>query len=233
MRSAPEHDSAPGTEFWSGLTADERAALHRSGTVRRWSRREIVFHEGSVPDIVLVVLTGRVKVSSFTEDGHEALLAVRGPGALLGELGVIDHRPRSATVQTLEDMSGIALTADQFQGYLKEYPEAALLLLGTVIDRLRDADRKRVEFGSKGAGQRVAARLLELAERFGHPAADGVRVPLPVSQDEMASWTGASRAAVNKALALLRSRGLVTTGRMNITIHDMTGLRRYVAEGGS
>lgn len=223
----------PDTEFWDRLTDEERSALRAAGSVRSWYRREIVFHEGSAPDLVLVVLTGRVKVSSHTEDGTEALLAVRGPGALLGELGVIDQRPRSATVQTLEDVTGLVLGPEQFTGYLREYPRTALLLLGMVVDRLRDADRKRVEFGSMGAARRVAARLVELADRFGNQSAEGLRVALPVSQDELASWTGASRAAVNKAMGVLRSHGWVTTGRLNVTVHDMPALRRYAQEGGA
>ncbi|GAA1102574.1 Crp/Fnr family transcriptional regulator [Nocardiopsis metallicus] len=233
MTRSADGGTGPDTEFWSGLTGEERSALRAAGRVRRWDRREIVFHEGSAPDFVLVVLTGRVKVSSHTEDGTEALLAVRGPGALLGELGVVDERPRSATVQTLEDMTGLVLGMEQFTGYLEEYPRTALILLRTVVGRLRDADRKRVEFGSMGAARRVAARLVELADRFGNQSAEGLRVALPVSQDELASWTGVSRAAVNKAMGVLRSHGWVTTGRLNITVHDMAALRRYAREGGA
>ena len=70
-----------------------------------------------------------------------------------------------------------------------------------LIGRLRDADRKRIEFGAYDTTGRVAARLVELAERFGEPTEDGLRIGLPFSQDELAGWTGASREAVSKALA--------------------------------
>lgn len=220
------------TEFWTQLTEEERADLRASGTVRHWSRREILFHEGGVSDLVLVVLTGRVKVSSHTAGGTEAVLAVRGPGTLVGELGVIDGGPRSATVQALDDLTALTLAPDRFEAYLRRWPRVSLLLLRTVASRLRDADRKRVEFGALDAGRRVASRLVELAEKFGRTAeGDDVRLDLPVSQDELASWTGVSRAAVNKALALLRGRGWISTGRMNITLHDLPALRDYAGDG--
>lgn len=231
MTAAGGAGDEPGTEFWNSLSDAERTALRAVGTIRRWPRREVIFHEGSAPDLVLVVLSGRVKVSSNAGNGAETVLAVRGPGALLGELGAIDRRPRSAMVQALEDVAGLALSPDRFRAYLQEQPRTALLLLGTVIDRLRDADRKRGEFGSKDATQRVAARLVELTERFGSRSTEGHRVSLPVSQGELASWTGASRAAVNKALSALRRRGWVTTGRMNIIVHDLAALRDYAEHG--
>lgn len=217
-------------EFWAQLTDGERADLRASGTVRRWSRREILFHEGGASDLVLVVLTGRFKVSSHTAGGVEAVLAVRGPGTLVGELGVIDGSPRSATVQALDDLTALTLAPDRFEAYLQRWPRVSLLLLRMVTSRLRDADRKRVEFGALDAGRRVASRLVELAEKFGRTADGEVRLDLPVSQDELASWTGVSRAAVNKALSLLRARGWISTGRMNITLHDVPALRHYAED---
>ncbi|MDE3721991.1 Crp/Fnr family transcriptional regulator [Nocardiopsis sp. N85] len=222
-------DEGP-SEFWAGLTEQERADLRRTGTVRRWSRREILFHEGAASDLVIVVTTGRIKVSSHTAGGSEAVLAVRGPGTLVGELGVIDGSPRSATVQALDDLTALTFTPERFEAYLERWPRVSLLLLRMVVSRLRDADRKRVEFGALDAGRRVASRLVEMADRFGRDSGEGVRVDLPVSQDELASWTGVSRAAVNKSLALLRARGWISTGRMNVTLHDVPALRAYAED---
>ena len=101
-----------------------------------------------------------------------------------------------------------------------------MALLRLVTSRLRDADRKRVEFGAFDIAARVAGRLVELADRFGEPVPDGVRIPVPLSQDELAGWVGASREAVAKALRVLRDRGLLTTGRRTMTVLDLDGLRR-------
>ncbi len=99
----------------------------------------------------------------------------------------------------------------------------------TLVGKLRDADRKRIEFGAHDTTGRVAARLVEMAERFGEPTPDGVRIALPFSQDELAGWIGASREAVSKALGVLRSAGAIRTSRMSVIVRDLDALRRRSA----
>ena len=144
---------------------------------------------------------------------EEILLAVRGPGALLGEVSAVDGGPRSASVAALEPVEAVVLTAAVFVDFLRSHAAAATVLLQLVVARLRDADRKRIEFAAYDIASRVARRLVELAERFGEPDDKGVRITVALSQDELAGWVGASREAVAKALRVLRDRGLVTTGR--------------------
>jgi CRP/FNR family cyclic AMP-dependent transcriptional regulator len=95
-----------------------------------------------------------------------------------------------------------------------------------LAERLRDADRKRIEFGTADILSRVAGRLVELAERFGEPAGDGIRITAPLTQEELAGWTGASREAVSRALRALRGRGWIQTARRSVVIRDLDALRR-------
>lgn len=211
-------------ELLSLLTDDEIAALRAAGRPRRWDRGATVMSEGDTSDWVLVLTEGRVKVSSHTSAGTEVVLAVRGPGGLIGEMSAIDGSPRSATVTALEPISGILVS--DFPGFLQQHGRIAVLLMRIVTGRLRDSDRKRIEYGAFDTTGRVATRLIELAERYGEQTSAGVRVALPLSQDELAGWTGASREAVSKALRSLRDRGLIETGRRRVTIHDLEGLRK-------
>jgi len=215
--------SEPG-EFLSLLTPQEVADLKASGRPRRWERGATVCTEGDRSDWVLVLTSGRAKVSSHTAAGTEVVLAVRGPGALIGDMGAISGEPRSATVTALEPLEGIVV--HDFTGFLNRHGRVAVLLMQILIGRLRDSDRKRIEYGAFDTTGRVATRLVELAERYGERTVNGVRVALPLSQDELAGWTGASREAVSKALRSLRDRGLIETGRRRVVIHDLEGLRR-------
>lgn len=211
-------------EFLSMLTADDVEEMRTAGRPRRWERGTTVMSEGDTSDWVLVLTEGRVKVSSHTSSGTEVVLAVRGPGALLGEMSAIDGSPRSATVTALEPIAGMVIR--DFPTFLQEHGRIAVLLMQLVTGRLRDADRKRIEYGAFDTTGRVATRLIELAERYGEKTSSGVRVALPLSQDELAGWTGASREAVSKALRTLRDRGLIETGRRRVVIHDLEGLRK-------
>ena len=109
---------------------------------------------------------------------------------------------------------------------------AAMELLRVLASRLRDADRKRLEFAALDTLGRVAWRLHELSERFGEDTADGIDVELPLSQEQLASWCGASREATVKALAALRTLGCISTGRRSVLIRDLQALRRH-AQGGT
>jgi CRP-like cAMP-binding protein len=213
-------------EFLALLSLEEIDELRKRGRRRLWPRGATLFTEGAPSDVVIILLTGRVKVYSLTELGGEVVLAVRGPGALLGELAAIDGRPRSASMSALEPVEALVITVAAFTSYLETTARVTLVLLRMLTGRLRDADRKRVEFGAHDTAGRVARRLVELAERFGEPAGKGVRITVPFTQDELASWVGSSREAVTKALSRLRSRGYIHTQRRTITVLDLDALRR-------
>ncbi len=213
-------------EFLAWLDPRDRDDLVARGTRRKWPTGSSLLLEGERAAAVILLLTGRVKVFSLTEQGEVVVLALRGPGALLGELSAVGDAPTSATVAALEPTTGLVVPVPAFLDFLGSHGRAATVLLKLVTSRLRDADRKRVEYGAQDIGARVAGRLVELAERFGTREGHGVRIDVPLSQDELAGWVGASREAVAKALRVLRERGFVTTGRRTMTVLDLDGLRR-------
>ena len=216
------------SDFWSMLTDAERADFVKRARRRRWKRGEVLIREADMSDWVLLLETGRVKAASHTAGGTEVVLAIRGPGALLGELSAVSRVPRSASVLALEAVTGLVVPLAEFEIYLKEHGRVALVLMRLIAERLRDADRKRIEFGAQDTTGRVAARLVELAERFGTPDSGrpgAVLIALPLSQDELASWVGASRESVSKSLGVLRTAGLVRTSRLRMVILDQPALR--------
>jgi CRP-like cAMP-binding protein len=216
------------TGFLAELGPAQLEGLRSRGWRRRFTRGTILFQEGGSSEQVMIVLSGRVKISHFTADGREIILAVRGPGELLGELSAIDQEPRSATALAAEPVETLVLTVEDFQQFVASTPRAAMVLLTGLVRRLREADRKRVEFAAFDTVGRVALRLLDLAEQFGEPVGTegGVRITLQLSQQELAGLIGASREAVSKALQQLRKRGWVETQRRGISILDPDALRR-------
>ncbi|WP_433081523.1 Crp/Fnr family transcriptional regulator [Dactylosporangium sp. CA-052675] len=173
---------------------------------------------------MVILHSGCVKVSSDVASGTEVVLAVRGPGALLGELSAIDGGPLSATVTALEPVSALSVPSPDFERYLLGHARVSFLLMRELTRRLRDADRKRIEFGAYDTTGRVAARLVELVERFGEPTPEGLRISPPLSPDELAGWAGSSREAVPKALRTLREEGLAQTGGLRLIVHDLDAL---------
>lgn len=212
--------------FLNSLTSSEAAALKSRAMARDFPQGGALFHERGAPDRVYVVLTGFVKLSRLSEEGREVILGIRGPGDLLGEQSAIDEKPRSATAITLDPVTALVMSGGDFLAFLQDEPHVALVVLRTLSHRLREADLKRVELSVQDTVARVAARITELAERFGNQTGDGVEIHLPISQEELAGWTGCSRDSVVKALQTMRGLGWIETARRRITVLELGELRR-------
>jgi CRP/FNR family cyclic AMP-dependent transcriptional regulator len=212
--------------FLSELETDERTALEQLGAVRRYRRGDVLFHQGDDAGAVVVLRDGHVK-ATMLNDGREVILAFPGPGELLGELSAVDGQPRSATVRAVDEVEALVIPGSAFRAFLEHRPRIALVLLRGVAERLRAADRQRVDYAVNDVVVRVAGRLVELCDRFGCEDGAAIDIGLAITQDELAAWAGASREAVAKAMGLLRTLGWVQTERRRILVLDLPALRRY------
>jgi CRP/FNR family transcriptional regulator, cyclic AMP receptor protein len=225
--TAPETAREP--RFAEVLSPAQLADLRARGRVRRFSCGSALFHERQVADHVALLLSGRVKLFRVTDDGREILLDVRGPGDLVGEQAAFDEQPRSASGAVLELVEALVVPYSAFGDFLRAAPEAMLFIARTLSCRLREADRKRVEFASQDVLGRVAVIVLELVARFGNEGDRGVRIDLPLTQPDLAGWAGASIESVTKALHTLRELHVLETGRRRLVVLDAERLRRLAA----
>ncbi len=214
--------------FLGLLTPQERATFEALGRLRRYRSGRIVMLEGDRISHVLLLLEGRVKVTSTTPDGRELLLSVCGPGELMGELGALagENEPCSATVMALTPLVAQVVSTQDFLEYVERHPRVLLVLTRGIIGRLRAAERRRLDFGSYDAPGRVARLLIEIAEEHGRTTDNGIEIGVSLSQEELAGLVTASRESVARSLTSLRRRGLITTGRRSVVVRDMEGLRR-------
>jgi CRP-like cAMP-binding protein len=219
----PESD---GVRFFEAIAPAQADGLRALGRRRRYPGGARLFNERDPGDAVLVLLSGRVKLSCVTGGGREALLGIRVPGELIGEMSAIDSAPRSATATALEPVEVLSVSAEAFTAYLDRTPGVALVLVRILSRRLREADAKRTEFLAQDTVGRVCSRLAELADRFGAAGEDGTHVDIAITQDDLAGWTGSSREAVIRALRTLRELGWITTRRRGITLVDTEMIRR-------
>jgi CRP/FNR family cyclic AMP-dependent transcriptional regulator len=215
-------------DFLSALAADELAAFRASGRVQRYANGQPIFHEGDDPGGVVALVSGQVRVSVMGVGGRDVVLRFSTPGELVGELAAIAGRPRMATVTAVGPVEAIAMRRVEFQRFISDHPRLAPLVFERLATLLADADRQLVDFATRDVTARIARRLLELVQQGGVHDETGVRITLPLSQDELASWTGASREAVSRSLHLLRGLGWVETGRRELKILTIEGLRSLV-----
>ncbi|AEB43140.1 CRP/FNR family transcriptional regulator [Micromonospora maris AB-18-032] len=192
--------------------------MTRAGTQRSYSAGTVLLHQGDPSRHVLLIEKGWVKVTSTSRRGWEALLALRGPGDILGELSAVDGQPRLSTVTTLTGIEATILSAERFHACLAQWPEIALSLLRQVTASLREADGRRVEYGSSNGDDRLVVLLVELLDKHGVETSDGVLLDLPLTQQDLAAAVGASREVVARTLRVLRERRIAITQRRRIVI---------------
>ncbi len=174
----------------------------------------------------MVLLRGWVKVVAQSHAGYRALLALRGPGELLGEQAGLERRRRSASLLTATPADLLYLPAARFQALARSGAGMAAALEQTLSQRLREADLQRTGI-TEPVPVRLAALLLDLAERCGRPDPDstGVRIALPLSQDDLAGLVLSSRRTVSRVLEQWRKQGWIVTGRQSLLIRSVDQLK--------
>lgn len=228
---SPRTDELVEGTFLARLEPGERTAVEALGRPASFPRGSVLMFEGEPEERLILVLGGRVKITRAGPDGREVILGIRDSGDLLGELAFIDRRPRSATVVALEPIEGLMMSGARFREHLEKTPRVAVALLEVVAGRFREATLNRLQFSALDTMGRLSARILELGERYGENVNGSIELRLPLSQEELASWTGASRTGVAQALQSLRELNWIETGRGQMVITDPAALRARAESG--
>jgi CRP/FNR family transcriptional regulator, cyclic AMP receptor protein len=206
----------------SGVPEDVRRRVLGAARIRRFARNEVVFHEGDPADTFHLIAKGRVAVKVSTPLGDTAMLAVLGRGDFFGELSLLGAHVRSATVVALEPSETLAIHRDSFEGILRDQPSVQGFLVEVLGAQVRRLTGQVVEALFLPADERVVKRLAGLVGSYG--ADDGV-VEIPLTQDDLATLAGTSRATVNRVLREAEKAGLVKIGRMRVTVLDPQAIR--------
>ncbi|MGW2654947.1 Crp/Fnr family transcriptional regulator [Streptomyces sp. NPDC001478] len=212
--------------FLARLEREDREALLSLGRELRFAPRAPLLQQYEPSSHVLLILDGWTKVIASSENGYEALLALRGPGDIVGEAAALTGRPRSATVTALAPVRAVAVRHERFREFVSRSPAVSLKLLGLTSDRTRAADRRRLEFASLSVRERFAILLLDLVRSHGRRTEEGIEIDVPLSKQELAGAIGASREMVQRLLKDLRARGIVVTGRRALVVVRPSALRR-------
>jgi CRP-like cAMP-binding protein len=210
---------APLLSFLARLDADDRGALEAASRRLTVQPGTTVFVQGDRSERVVVVIEGLLRIGAVEGAGAELLLAVRGPGDILGDQAALDDGVHGQTVVAMTGAELLSLAVGDFIALLESRPGVSMALHRMHVSRLREADARRLEQATLDVPTRLARRLAEL-----RTMSDGD--DLVVSQRELAQMIGASREAVTKGLARLAARGAVVTRRGGVTVADAGALAR-------
>lgn len=208
-----------------GLSAEAKRELGHSFSPRRYAEgSRIIAADDRSTDLFLVV-SGRLSVRSFADDGHEVAFVEIGPGAFFGELAAIDGGPRSADVMAAEESVLATMRAEALREAVLRHPQLGLNLAIHLAGRVRDLSGRVFEVSTLRSSQRIRRELLRLA-RNGYPTLNAVDIRPAPTHYEIAARTSTHREAVSRELSALATRRILRTGRKTITIIDMAALER-------
>lgn len=212
--------------LFRGLAREDLATLE--GLLRRstFPAGTLLMTQEQPGEVVYVVLSGTVKIYLAHEDGTEVILAFLGAGQTVGEMSLIDSAGRSANVVTVDESTLLWMDRTAFQTCLKTVPALGHNLITLLCGRLRLANEQIQALSSLDVAGRVARQLLAFAEQYGQAAEPGiVRIPLRLTQSDLASIVGTSRERVNHVMVRFKEFGYISVDqRSQISIHDRKAL---------
>jgi CRP/FNR family cyclic AMP-dependent transcriptional regulator len=214
--------------LFSELSTAELERVAQVGIPRSFPRETRIFHEGDSGDACYIVREGSCRVTREHPDGRAITLATLGPGAIFGELAMLDGERRSASVETTENTELVALPASDVRKLIREHPEMAEKLVVALTRRLREANERISRQSFQTVPSRVAGVLNQLLadEAVTPMVRDGVTIRL--RQADLAQLAGTSRESVSRFLATLERAGVVRVGRGTVTVLAPERLDAYI-----
>lgn len=204
--------------LFSLFSDQQLAALFPAIQHRSYPRHSFMLRAGERSDALYIILSGRAKVVIDDGEGREVTLTTIGPSEFFGEMSLIDEKPRSASVEALEPCEVLYISKAAFMLCLKDNFDAAMLILKSVVGRLREADRKIASLALMDVHGRVARLLMDLAREV-----DGVWV-VDTGSEEMARMVGASREMVSRVLKDMRDGELIRRDKRKIIVLDRASM---------
>jgi CRP/FNR family cyclic AMP-dependent transcriptional regulator len=206
--------------LFDGLDDETLRQLARNSRRREFGAGEVICYQGDPGSTCHIVIRGRARVFLVGEDGRELSVRILAPGDIFGEMALLEGLPRSANIEALEETQTLELAHEVLHNCLRKSPVLALNLLQSLSERLRSSTTEAKELALLTVDERLTRQLRKLAEWSGVPVADGVRIMVPMTQQELAALIGTSRESVNRALVRLRRQGKVRLEKGWIVLLD-------------
>lgn len=186
--------------FFAQLAPAELEALAQAVVVARYRKNQVLFVEGEPSHSLYFICAGRVKVYRVSPDGREQILHLLDDGDPISVVPFFDGDPYPANAEVLTDSEIAFIRFEDFERIARANPGILLQMLRVLARRLRRAQEEIASLALKSVAGRMAARLLDLAERQGELVDDGIQIDLQLSRQELGHLIGASRETVTRVL---------------------------------
>lgn len=219
------HDT-PTTETWhmDDATADTWVRAAHLGRRTRYDKGATIYRQGELGFTFYFLLSGRVQVSIFQRDGAEFILEVMGRWSMFGESPAIDGYPRIATAIAVEDSELLEFDIRVIEGAIPSHPELALSLMRVIALKQRILASRIQYLALPKPEMRIGELLVRLSDLYGEKHDDGTLITIPLTHEQIAAMTGATRVTVTRALKRLAEIGAIEIRQRRIRVIDPSRL---------
>jgi CRP/FNR family transcriptional regulator, cyclic AMP receptor protein len=217
------------TELFNDLTEAQLALISQDIVPRQYEQGEVIFREGDPGEVLYMVQSGQVRIFINSLDGSETSVILFGrAGDIFGELAVIDGLPRSATAVALDKTTLYTIQRQVFSQHMRHMPQLSFNFMHELTKKVRYNTLQMDSLTSLPVPQRLARKLMEMAQNYGRVQTNGVAIDMTLTQSDLASLIGATRESTNKALRDFRQKEWILLEQGQITILDPEALRAQV-----
>jgi CRP/FNR family transcriptional regulator, cyclic AMP receptor protein len=196
----PEAEALRRAPMFAGLAPESLDHLADRLHHRRYQPGEVIFSQGEAGSELLILQAGEIKISQRSPTNEEIILSLLRAGDTFGELALLDGLPRSANAIATAESEVLGLHRDAFTSLLDQEPEALRAVLKALAAVIRGMNVKIQDVTMLDVHGRIAKVLLEMADRYGRPVPEGIRIDRPLTADELAALTGLHRVEVARWL---------------------------------
>jgi CRP/FNR family transcriptional regulator, cyclic AMP receptor protein len=207
------------TRLFDRLSAPDLQRLAQSSEMREYTRGEVILGPGPRSDVILFVKAGRVKISTYSTDGKEQVLALLDRGDLFGELAP-PELPVPARAEALDRAVVCRIERTLFEDIIRNTPDVALKVIQALARRLRAAEQEIEDLALRDVPGRLASLLLRLADGYGEEDAQGIRLSFRLTHQDLAHMIGSTRETVTVIMNRFRDDGLINADRRTLIILD-------------
>ena len=206
------------------LDDDALDTLLAVASERRFTNNQVIFQKGDPGTSMMAVLSGRVRISAYSEDGREIILNMIDAGQLFGEIALLDGKDRTADATAMGKTEILVLDRRDFLPFLERNPKSAVQLIEVLCARLRRTSEMVESIAFLDFGARLARLLVQMSEHYGKETADGLLIDIRISQADLGNLIASTRESVNRQLSAWTQDGVIAVDQGKITILDQDTL---------
>ncbi len=207
------------TRLFDRLSEVDLRQLAQVSEMREYPRGQVILSPDHDPDRIYFVKTGRVKISTYSPNGKEQILALLDPGDLFGELAPTEP-PGAVRVEAFSQSIVCTLHRTFLEDVVKKTPEVALQIIRVLARRLRAAEKEIEDLALRDVPGRLASVLLRMGEEYGERQDRGIRLAFRLTHLDLAHIVGSTRETVTTILSRFREDGLIAVEHRMVIILD-------------